>query len=142
MSKEFQLRSGRTIGLCEFRQCLTYEGLLEGLPTEEMNQRTINALMSSPKTRSYDVPPYLIPPVEKPVPFHHGDKYPFGTPSALPSINCIARFKSEPTRKGNGDFSGLTVIWFQDDFAFPIDPAVIEQLESIDWDLYAGNREW
>jgi len=142
MSKEFHLHSGQSIVLYELRPYFTCEGLLEGLPTTEMNQRTIQALMDAPKNRSYNVPPYLIPPIEKPVPFH-GEKYSFGTPSALPSITCIARFIShQPTKKGKGDLSGLSVIWFQGEFAFPIEQEIIEQLESMDWDSNAGNKEW
>jgi hypothetical protein len=143
MSKEFLLHSGRQIKLHELRQYLTYEGLLEGLPTAETNQLIVKSFKNYPKNRSYDVSPHLIPPVEKPLNQPHGEKYPFGTPSALPPITCIARFQSrQPTKNGNGDFSGLTVVWFQNDFAFPIDPTIIEQIESIDWDSCAGNNEY
>jgi hypothetical protein len=34
-------------------------------------------------------------------------------------------------------WSALTVIWFQDEFAFPIDPLVLIEIASIDWDAHA-----
>jgi hypothetical protein len=40
------------------------------------------------------------------------------------------------------DGSSLVIIWFQNDFALPIDPAVVEQIKAIDWDSAAYDWEW
>lgn len=54
---------------------------------------------------------------------------------SIGSVCCLARFQSEA--KGHAMQSELFVIWFQDGFALPIDPYVIEQIQAIDWDLYS-----
>jgi hypothetical protein len=61
-----------------------------------------------------------------------------GTPASLPTVTCIARFLSDRLRRQPDEiWSALTVIWFQDDFAFPIDPLVLIEIASIDWDAHA-----
>jgi hypothetical protein len=58
-------------------------------------------------------------------------------PEWLPMIRCFATFESSfPVRDKNCDGSSLNVVWFQDDFAFPIRD-VVSKLESIDWDSLA-----
>lgn len=58
-------------------------------------------------------------------------------PEWLPMITCMATFYSSfPARDKNSDGSALNVVWFQDDFAFPIRD-VVSKLESIDWDALA-----
>ncbi len=47
----------------------------------------------------------------------------------------------EPARDPLQDYSVLTVIWFQDDFAFPIDPQVLEQIRALDWEQLAQDFE-
>jgi hypothetical protein len=36
----------------------------------------------------------------------------------------------------------LLVIWFQNEFAFPIDPAVVTQLLAIDWETLAADMDY
>ncbi|WP_433932510.1 hypothetical protein AB3662_48225 [Sorangium cellulosum] len=140
---EFDLPSGRRLYLRELRQYLTYEGMLEGLPTVERNKEQIEELVSEHRDNPYPGGPYLIRPTEVPIELPEDDPYPFGTPSALPRVTCIGRFDSlDPARDQSRDFSGLVVIWFQDDFAFPIDPAVVAQLLAIDWEAHAADMEY
>ena len=144
-ASELDLPSGRKLYLRELRQVLTYEGLLAGLPTVEMNQRQLERLVAEHRDKPYDGEPYLIRPTEKPIPYQHRDgrPYPFGTPSALPAVTCIGRFRSLQTvRDKSCDYSGLVLIWLQDDFAFPIDPAVFAQILAIDWEAHATDMEY
>ena len=138
---EIDLPSGRRLYLRELKQYLTYEGLLEGLPTAERNRQRLERLVADHRDKPYEGGPYLIRPTETPIEYDRdGHSYPFGTPSALPSVTCIGRFDSlQPARDQSYDLSGLVVIWFQEEFAFPIDPAVDAQLLTIDWEAHAAD---
>ena len=138
---EFDQTSGRRLYMRELRQYLTYEGLLEGLPTAECNKQRLERLVVEHRDKPYYGGPYLIPTTEILIEYiRDGRPYPFGTPSALPSVTCIGRFESfEPARDKNFDMSGLVVIWFQEEFAFPIDQAVIAHILAIDWNAHAAD---
>jgi uncharacterized protein (TIGR02996 family) len=128
---EIKLRAGGTIGCQSLQQGSTYAGLLEGLPTRQMNQGTIERLVRTERERGWWVgEPYVVPPVVRPIEYRGGGQYPFGEPEALPGVTCVARFV---THAPNACTAELTVIWFQDQFAFPIAPYVREHLEGIDW---------
>lgn len=58
----------------------------------------------------------------------------------LPHILCTARFRSlKPARDREADYSELAVSWFQDEFAFPIDPSILQQIIAIDWNSLASD---
>jgi uncharacterized protein (TIGR02996 family) len=136
------LRTGRELRLLNLRQHGVYAGLLEGLPTHEMNQRHIAHLVNEEQTRGGQAP-YLIEPPERPIEYKRDGPYPFGTPARIPGIACIGWFDSlRPARDANRDGSGLSIIWFQDDYAFPIDPGVYERIRAIDWDKHAHDFDW
>src|SRR5579872_3207172 len=140
---QIDLPSGRRLYLKELRQYLTYEGLLEGLPTAERNKQRLERLVAEHRDKPYAGGPYLIRPTETPIEYNRdGHPYPFGTPSALPSVTCIGRFDSlKPARNQASDFSGLVVIWLQEEFAFPIDPIVTAQLLEINWEKHAADMD-
>lgn len=140
-SAELGLLSGTRIHLREFWQYLTYDGQLEGLPTEEMNEQELQHLLARYKDQPYPGASYLIRPTERRIEYSDTDPYPFGTPSALPGVTCISRFESREFASDQ-PFSGLVVIWFQQEFAFPIDPAVVTQIETIDWQEHAAHWDW
>ncbi len=129
---ELRLNSGRIVHLGELRQWEVYEWLWEGLPTKESNQRCLKRIIE--ENQSDYGEPLLIEPEEMPIPYIEGKRYPFGEPAAFPRIACIARFRSSPARDVQKDYSGLIVVWFQNDFAFPIDPKVHLLLQTINWD--------
>lgn len=121
---DITLCGGGTISCKSIRQWRTYAGLLEGLPTRQMNERDIERLLKEERERGWWAgEPYLVPPVVRPIEYHR--KYPFGDPEALPDVTCVARYVSYPAE--------LTVVWFQSEFAFPINPQVLEHLQGIDW---------
>ena len=132
---EFQLNNGRTIYLESINQWKTYSGLLEGLPTRRMNDRTIKGIVSNLKKTSGN-DPYLIEPVESPIDLDYD--YPFGEPAQLPRIVCIASFHClKPVQDDSMDYSDLSVVWFQNQFAFPIDESAQNAIRSIAWKAYA-----
>jgi uncharacterized protein (TIGR02996 family) len=122
---------GRDASVDSIHQWFTYGGLLEGLPTDQMNRRTIDGLLREERGRGGE--PYLVQAPVRPIPQRDDRPYPFGNPEALPAVTCVARLSSSPARDQTMDASELTVIWFQEDFAFPIDPAVLAHLRDLDW---------
>jgi hypothetical protein len=107
-----------------------------------MEQKKLDRLIAENQNTLYSSSPYLIQPVEKPIDLD-GKPYPFGTPASLPNITCIGRFASlQPVRNKNKDFSELIVIWYQDEFAFPIDPIVVKELQLLDWERFADDFEY
>lgn len=61
---EFEMTSGRRLCLRELRQSLTYERLLEGLPTAERNKQRLEKLIAEYRDMPYEGGPYLIHPSE------------------------------------------------------------------------------
>ena len=86
----------RTIPLAELHQIYVYEGLLEGLPTKEMNLRHLERAPVQVQQNFPYIPvePYLVPPGETPIEYRREGSYPFGEPSRLPAIQCIGRWRS------------------------------------------------
>jgi len=81
--------------------------------------------------------PYVIEPIETllELPETHRRS---GTTAALPSITCIAGFMSDVLPyDAESIASVLRVIWFQGDFAFPIDPYVLSQFAAIEREKHA-----
>ena len=127
-----------TVTIHSLNQNNIYSGLLEGLPTRERNSKIIsNTLAQLQKSNNN---PYLVPPIEKPIPYSRG-KYPFGEPSRLPKIKCIASCQSFSIQDDPLYASHLTLIWFQDDYAFPIDPLVVEHIQTLEWARHAVDYE-
>jgi hypothetical protein len=61
----------------------------------------------------------------------------------MPEVGCIGRFHSSyPARDTGKDYSALTIIWFQDDYAFPISPDVERAIHAVDWDRLARDDEY
>jgi len=63
-----------------------------------------------------------------------------GATAAPPSVTCIARSMSDvlPYDTENTDsVLWVRVVWFQDDFALPIDPYVLSQLAVFEWERRA-----
>jgi hypothetical protein len=134
--RNIRVHNGREVSVDSIRQWFTYGGLLEGLPTDRMNREMIERLLRDERgTGRGD--PYLVPPPVRPISYQRDRPYPFGNPETLPSVTCVARLSSSPARDQTTDVSVLTVIWFQDDFAFPIDPAVLAHLRDLVWEELA-----
>jgi uncharacterized protein (TIGR02996 family) len=134
--QRIRLRSGWVISLLELRQFRVYEGR-EGIATHVLNEHIISRILEEERGQLYSGEPYLIPPIPKPIPYYRRDQV------EIPEIGCVGRFHcSQPVKHFNRSGSRLLVVWFQDEFALPINPQVWEQLLAIDWEQHAADGWW
>ena len=119
-----------TVSIRNIFQETIYTGMAEGYPNEAINNQIIQDMKTKAATLCNIAAVHIIEPEQKPFPFL-ANQY-NGLPVALPEVACIAElffygsFKNE-----NNDYSGLAIVWFQDDFAFPIDQVVLEKIKQI-----------
>lgn len=128
--RDFKLATGRILSLEAIDQWSVYAGLLEGHPIRARNDAQVAKIRAHVLQRD-GREPFLIEPVQRPIE-HPPDM--LGERAALPAIACVGRFLSHaPARDPRMDCSGLTVIWFQDDYAFPLVAAAEAALRALDW---------
>jgi len=142
MKTDIQLNCGIKIRLDEIYQYHTYSGLLNGYTNHIFNKKYIEEAQDLAKVKLWSGhSPFLIQPVETPInapervlqnPLYQ--EYP---PSKLPAVACLASFISFSVKNDDEHASCLNFVWFQDQFAFPIEESVEEQIKKIDWHLYA-----
>ncbi|MDD5392542.1 MAG: hypothetical protein PHE17_05945 [Thiothrix sp.] len=158
---QIELNNQRKIRLTRLHQYYTYGGLLLGQPNAETNQRNIEQSCEyAPKLLNCDKI-HLIEPVSTWTtsnflgnihfiedPLQHAKECHSDTPQQgrrgtvlerLPLITCFGTFFSQPllndTEESNG--SQLTLAWYQDELAMPLDNHVIEQIKALDWEQLA-----
>jgi hypothetical protein len=102
-----------------------------------MNAAEIDSVVGEARERSGHEP-FLIEPEQTPIP--HDGPYPFGEPAALPPICVVADFVS--SGEDPLEYTELTVIWFQHDYAFPISPEAAAAVSDLDWERLARRQEW
>ncbi|MBW3637157.1 MAG: hypothetical protein KY445_11950 [Armatimonadetes bacterium] len=136
-------RIPRTIDLIELRQSLVYEGLIEGLPTRERNAAKLGHIPEAIRHLFPWIPvaPYVITPVEVPIEFRGEKAYPFGDPARFPSVQCVSRWQCFEYGDENFDLSTLIIVWFQDEFALPIDAHIVEEITGLDWEKLSHKFE-
>ena len=136
------LHTGRKIFLEQLFQYRTYAGVLTGFPNAEINRSFIQRAIQY-ATQKIWIPtePYLLEPEVRAIPLPAEIRAQLWyEPQKLPDVVCLAQFHSpQPTSGSDEAYSFLTVVWFQDQFALPIDASIKERLASIDWDTYASN---
>ncbi|MDX2006557.1 MAG: hypothetical protein SFU83_14890 [Meiothermus sp.] len=128
---EITLAGGRKVRLSSLLQYHTYEGWLEGFPTAEINARKVQGLVDQ-YTKEDEHAPLIVPYTETPIQYE--GKYPFGTPQTLPSITCMGLFTDT---SGGEYYSGLRIVWFQNEFALPIESRIVEYIRDVDWNRVA-----
>jgi hypothetical protein len=102
----------KTVKVTSLYQWSTYEGLIEGLPTDKMNERILNSIHEKATVLTHIENFLLIKPKQTPIDIKK--KYPFGEPMSLPGITCIVGLKYHGTSNPNvGGISELTLIWDQ-----------------------------
>ncbi|MCL7763026.1 hypothetical protein MPF19_06315 [Polaribacter sp. Z014] len=113
---------------------LDQEKTYRGLKTEKPN-KLINAnILNSEKNRS-GRGTYLIDPPRIKIPFFKIYK------RTLPSVICRADVKFDGVID-NCDFSSLTIVWFQDDFAFPIENKILKKIKEIPYSLVCNKYSY
>ena len=129
----FQLNSGVTVSLDSIIQWRTYAGLIAGVPDQAMNERRISdAKKTAAEKLSMDCFIHLIIP-EITMRRRRSSRGPAGKYPVLPLITCAAVLDSEPLDKSEGFGSALKIVWFQDDWALPVQPAVLKQICALPW---------
>jgi hypothetical protein len=113
--------------MVELHQSRTYAGLLAGRPDARMNRGHIEEALASAKQYGIEgCEPYLVAPA------------PAVLRSQLPAVMCIAVLESgELHRDPREPYSSLTVTWWQDQLAPPLEPAIEQHIRGIDWELRA-----
>jgi len=153
---QLQQESGRTLILNQLEQSQTYAGMLEGVPSKQTNDWDIDVALRRAAGREYTLgEPYLIPPRRHDYEHEPGDMeherarrahYPKEwerDPEWIPLICCIGCFRSfPPVHDQEKHGSCLTVVWYQDDYAMPIDEGIIQELKQLDWDRLATDFEY
>ena len=133
MNDEILINGDTRVSIKSIKQRLTYDGLLEGLPTKEMNGRILVGVKEDAKKFCQLNKVYLIEPEQKPI--EYNGRYPFGEPAQLPSVICIVELRCYSVFKDKTkDYSALGLIWFQDNFMFPIDSNVLEKIKAVPFD--------
>jgi hypothetical protein len=135
---KIELNSGREIVLESIYQYGTYSGLLCGVPDEEMNREYIENNMEYAVEKMSPEGCYLVSPEF--LELENVDKRikRYKDAIRLPYITCFAEFDSSILEGDEeNDASWLTVVWYQDEFAMPIDEGVLEQIKLIDWEREA-----
>lgn len=117
------------LALQQFR---VYADVLEGVPDRAINDDIIaDALALAARTHGLD--PVLIPPRQRQL----GSR---ASHVSLPSICCIGRFRSaKPARDPNAERSEACLVWFQDQFAFPVDAEVVAEIATLVWSDIASD---
>lgn len=154
------LSSGREITLAHLEQWRSYAGLLAGMPNREMNGRVIEDARARALQHGLEgAAPYLVPPRLTPVERKpHSAEYLRLTGMTaeksaardqqmhyeqLPAVVCVAVFNSDGLTKPDAEpMSSLTLIWFQDEFALPVDAEVLAHILALDWETLATEWCW
>jgi hypothetical protein len=137
MSEDVKLTEGFSVTIKRIAQWQTYSGLLEGLPTEEMNARILQDVREEAKKFCFINEVFVVEPEQEPVPYE--GRYPFGTPATLPDVCCIALLHYHRSFRDKGkDYSELAVVWFQKKYAFPIDADVVVKIQAIPFSEVCG----
>ncbi|MDD5272493.1 MAG: hypothetical protein PHU14_07215 [Methylovulum sp.] len=146
----YKLNCGRHIHLEVLFQYYTYRGLIEGTPNKGMNRRLVNEAQEQAKDKLWlrNETPFLIQPLESPISLPKGYRYRLredgeNEPAKIPSIVCLATFQSQqPAKNPENHCSSLSIVWFQNEFALPIDPTIEETIRGIDWNALANDWDY
>ncbi len=142
---ELELVSGERVILHALQQWLTYGDWLEGIPWHEWNDRKIAGDMA--RAEIYcpkDAKPVLIPPERRPFlrePKVNASIQEFSRklPEWLPMVTCVGVFRGPPARDRT---STLTVVWYQSEYAPPIEAVPAEKLRNLSWVNLATDLEY
>lgn len=127
----FALSSGRAVSASSFHVSETYGSLLEGRPTQAINDRIIDQKLKAAQVRQLDKP-FLIAP-ETVVDNRGGLR--------LPVLCCSAELMSSSI-EGRMDGSYLAVVWFAAPFfGEPLASFIERSLRDIPWDTVARDYE-
>lgn len=155
---EITLDGGRKIWLVHFEQKQTYYGgVYEGVFWGEPHPKYVDVFRKNAE-EALEVPAVTIDarPIPIPVPEEHLEPYcrpykhlPFPhsekevKPVSLGPITCVAYFQSNEIadKEPEGIMSHLVLVWFQQEYAMPIDPIVLDKIKAFHWEQHAVSCE-
>jgi hypothetical protein len=137
----FTQDTGREVRLINLNQSLTNFGWLEGGPNEAINAQSIERDKRQGTEEGAPPAHLLITPTQTRVEGSRPGRDIF----YLPAITCRALFRSlRPARPHDDDgfwVSTLSVLWYQDTLAPPVDDAVAAALRAMPWDDLAQDAD-
>ncbi|MFJ8435324.1 hypothetical protein ACIQ9P_28915 [Kitasatospora sp. NPDC094019] len=131
------LGSGRSIQLSGLRLAETYDGLLMGYPTREMNDGIVAGAVERAKKDYPSAPVHL---VEPPRAARELRRATFGPMEELPRVLCTGFFISEPVDPALESVlhvSRLVVVWFQAESELPSLERADPGLLGVPWEKQA-----
>jgi hypothetical protein len=145
---KLELNTGREVWLTRLEQYGTYMSQLEGIPFEIKGRVNVKWFVQWAQ-EAFKLPVAVLQPLTLP----HDEKYTAHIRKQhrmipdeeeivyLAPITCVAKFWSGPVDGIDAVVTGMVVIWFQEQFAMPIDERAMKHLKQIKWDEYAENCE-
>ena len=129
------------IRLTSLHQVLTYGGLGVGVPYNSANDEIIDDLRKSAGQHYFGGrQPHLLPPPRRDYCREPGDFAGIAEmcgqsekPEFLPAVVCAGWFAWPGEFDDDPDEWLHAVMWFQDEFAMPIDSNVLQQLRTLPW---------
>jgi hypothetical protein len=134
------LATGRDLLIESLEQSYIYAFVLEGVPTRSINDGMVERAVEAARRRDR-VEPFLIDPAQRRLGPNAGAVGSRDERVALPAVCCVARLSSiRPARDPAMNRSKLTVLWYQDDYAFPLSAHAAQAIRAIDWETLAHDE--
>ncbi len=136
------LATGREVTLDALYQRETYAGLLEGYPTQALNDEVIDQDVESAGRRmNVSHPAVLIQPAARVWrPPTEAELESAGHP-ILPAIVTYAVFESTATARDEGCASAALCVWYQEQWGLP-SPEIVERIKRLEWDSLAVDFDY
>jgi len=142
---EVEWADGIVTRLTQLNQSGTYARLLEGVPTQMMNDHFLLRPLSAAH-KSYAGEPLILWAPQTPGETQADETvemYMSSPVSFLPAVTCIATFQHfRPARDKEQHYSYVTVAWFQEEWPFPIVDEVLSKIKSLAWRDIAFDVDW
>lgn len=136
MSVHIRFKGGIDPSIHRFYQRETYYGLIEGVPTLSMNARYLQSFKEDAK-RMFSLDNIYLLQLEETIigsanPARSVPGAAADYRAALPKVVCIVELSDRPVKDQDKEWSRLGLVWFQEEFAFPVDAFVRHQIEQLD----------
>ena len=132
MSDKIIVDGNLEVYISSIEQFLTYANMIEGHPSQGYNEEVI--YREGKDKRFNEI--FVIEPKQRQISYLSEDNY------SIPLVTCRVTVQSNKNLKdASKDFSSLRIVWFQDDYAFPIDKEIIEKLKEIPYQKLCGEYE-
>lgn len=130
MNSKLIVEGDLEVSIKRIRQRHTYEGQLEGYPNKKVNGYILEDVKKEATDYCGLKEVFIVEPKQTPV--TNSKAFPFPDAIELPSVVCIAELWYFGTfRNKTMDCSSLGLVWFQNDFAFPIDQEILDKIKEI-----------